>query len=412
MKRKTIIVMLTFVLIVKVSTAQIKTGSETNVPANIKSDLLTKVLSFGDDNLPSEYLLADPWVLRVNARNDIYIFDEQKIKVYDSSGKPKCIIGGPGEGPGEFGKYPNSVSITPAGYITASYNNTIYNIFKPDNSFIKKSDLKFNTVFNNFIKDTNLMLTRFSPVSMITALNENTLIMECSLTNPSVEKSGIRVQGLLYLTDKEAHFVAKSEVLWGKIGNWLTFHWSFINERTIVYSSANFTTDTNIQNKAQSEYIINIADITGAKKDEIRHKYQPVFFPDSIKKQLDADINRTKSMSSNQMYVLGAGGIESVMGMIQTDERIRDFGQYSPIQKIRTDGKYIFVFTHTVNKKGEIYTDIFDAETLKYINFVYFPFIPLVIKNGYAYRFNDFENNKAIYPKVEKYTIDHSVYGK
>jgi hypothetical protein len=135
---------------------QVRTGSEQKATDGTQSPILTLVTSFGDENLPSEYLLAYPMQLQVNEKNDIYIFDEQKIKVYDSSGKPKCIIGGPGEGPGEFGNSFNVVTISPTGFITAGYtpsfHNLVYNIFNPDNFLVKKADLRFNDVFNQFIK--------------------------------------------------------------------------------------------------------------------------------------------------------------------------------------------------------------------------------------------------------------------
>ena len=387
---------------------QVRTGSKQNATDGKQSQILTLVTSFGDENLPSEYLLAYPLSMQVNTAGNIYVFDEQKIKVYNPNGKPKCIIGGPGEGPGEFGKYPNVLRIAPNDFLTTNIDY-IYNIFKPDNTLVKKSNIKFNTIFNDFINNNNFELF---DIDRILALNENTLVVECTLGNSSVVKSGMRIEGLVYLTDKDAHFITKSEVLWGREGGWVWVHWSLINESTIVYSSSNFILDKNIQNTNQPEYILTLSDIARAKKREIRQKYQPVALPDSIKEKIEQIIDLDKKMMSNQMFVLGAGGIESLTGMMQTYEKIKNFGQFAPVQKIRTDGTYIFVFTYKTNKNGEIFTDVFDAQVDKYITSVYFPFIPLVIKNGYAYSFNDFETNKSLYPKVEKYTIDHSVYGK
>jgi hypothetical protein len=81
------------------------------------------------------------------------------------------------------------------------------------------------------------------------------------------------------------------------------------------------------------------------------------------------------------------------------------------MQQLKTDGGYIFIFTNRVNNKNEILTDVFDVKIKKYISSSYFPFIPLVIKNGYAYKFNDAGLTKD-YPKVEKYKISPIVYGK
>ena len=66
------------------------------------TDVLTLEMSFGDKDLMDEYFLANPNSVAVNSRNDIYVIDERRIKVFDKNGKEKVILGNPGQGPGEF----------------------------------------------------------------------------------------------------------------------------------------------------------------------------------------------------------------------------------------------------------------------------------------------------------------------
>ena len=71
----------------------------------ILSDVLQLELTFGDKDLPDEYLLARPGGIAVNDNGDILVVDENRVKVYSNNGREKSIIGGPGEGPGYFERY-------------------------------------------------------------------------------------------------------------------------------------------------------------------------------------------------------------------------------------------------------------------------------------------------------------------
>ena len=44
-------------------------------------NVLTLELSFGDKNLPDEYLLANPYAVVVAKNNDIIVFDESRLKI-------------------------------------------------------------------------------------------------------------------------------------------------------------------------------------------------------------------------------------------------------------------------------------------------------------------------------------------
>ena len=68
------------------------------------TDVLTLELSFGDKDLPDEYLLANPRGIAVNDEGDVFVTDEDRVKVFGDDGKEKAIIGRNGRGQESFGE--------------------------------------------------------------------------------------------------------------------------------------------------------------------------------------------------------------------------------------------------------------------------------------------------------------------
>jgi hypothetical protein len=58
-------------------------------------NVFTLELSFGDKNLPDEYLLAKPAGIAVGTDGSIIVVDENKLKVFTGAGKPVKIVGRP-----------------------------------------------------------------------------------------------------------------------------------------------------------------------------------------------------------------------------------------------------------------------------------------------------------------------------
>jgi len=126
-------------------------------PEVILPNVLTYELTFGSDEtkLPSEFLLVRPnpfGAIAVNDSGDIYIADESCVKVYDSNGNHKKLIGRSGEGPGEF-FIASTPTISPEGYLTVENTRTMgenkVNIFGTDDKFIKSVNYTGSPVFRN-----------------------------------------------------------------------------------------------------------------------------------------------------------------------------------------------------------------------------------------------------------------------
>lgn len=119
--------------------------SEVIKRGEILDNVFALELSLGADeqSLPDEYLIAQPTGIVISDNDDIIVADESRLKVFDKNGNPKQIIGGPGEGPGEFTKGMLRLSTTESGYLTVLSGQWYEkcSIFTPDYTFLSDENL-------------------------------------------------------------------------------------------------------------------------------------------------------------------------------------------------------------------------------------------------------------------------------
>ncbi|KPK96409.1 hypothetical protein AMJ80_00015 [bacterium SM23_31] len=105
--------------------------------------------------------------------------------------------------------------------------------------------------------------------------------------------------------------------------------------------------------------------------------------------------------------------------MIRKDAKKRKYEYFYPLYELLADGETVFLFlkdsynqSRYEFKEGvevKYLAEVLDAGTGEFLRSVYFPFIPAVIKNGYAYKRARSEESFSI---IRKYKIDQAVYGK
>ena len=95
-------------------------------------------LTFGAGDIDEEYILArpDPDGVGVDAEGNILVVDEDYVKVFDSNGLPKSLLGGTGQGPGRL-TGPRNLWMSPSGYFTV-FDRRTANYFRPDHSWFDR----------------------------------------------------------------------------------------------------------------------------------------------------------------------------------------------------------------------------------------------------------------------------------
>ena len=382
-------------------------SSESSPPL---TDVLTLELSFGADNLPEEYLLTssqsasfnNAYVdVKIDNNENILIADEYKIKIYDSNGNPVTMIGGRGEGPGEFGRsrYP-IFYISPKGYIThhrsTSSTTGIYNIFGSDYSLLESKNYlnipKYNELKNEFEPDQIYIY------SMV-ALDESRIIYRIS----GFDSKNNMFNFIIYAkSNKDVSIISRIiEPRLSKSDPDMGFYrWALLPDETIILTCS--VTDV-VFNEHESVYSINLISLETEETCVIKHPFTPEEFPQDVReKTIERFKKQMESLKDNPQF----------LPMMQKNyEQIKKvfsgITYKTPIKNLLTDGHYIFVFTTRKNDDGEIFMDVFDAQKKQYIASAWFPFIPKVIKNGYAYIIAENDEGFEI---IEKYKIDPAVY--
>lgn len=355
-----------------------------NVP--ILSDVFTLELTITGEDYPEEYLLAGhlgPMRVIVNNAGDIVINDELRLKVFDSKGKPKNIIGGPGQGPGEFGSGTLGLWISPGGYISVQDNYGVnYNVFKPDYSLLKKFNFRTSDTYNRLAKDYNI---KFRMPSII-YLKESERIIEGRNNSPGSNPLTGTGNVLLHEKDNEITILVKygpkigARVFTNEFQLYYSggFHFGVLPGKRVVYSHAAFdlVTDTDVPS-----YMLHIVSLESMETTTLILPYSRTKFPDSIMNKLES----------------------------KDKDKLKKAKFFPPFWDMFIDGNYVFLFYGAYYHNGEKSAYVIDLDAGKCVSEVCFPFYPAYIKDGFAYVLTSTSDG---FPALEKYKIDPTVYGK
>ncbi|MFC1554918.1 6-bladed beta-propeller [candidate division KSB1 bacterium] len=382
MQVKTVVVLLLFVVLL------FSCGSDETAEYAVENKVIENVLKleleFGaDDNtLDSEYLLATPYSIAVTNENDILVFDEDCIKVFNEKGKPITLIGREGEGPGEFsGGSSWKIYISPSGYMSVlgGARFGINNVFAPDFSFVERKNYIFTPPYKGIFD--RLQLRPRIPY-YIYALNETDRIYLIEASEIDSKSSPMKYYLVMVRKFGETYSeLVRDELHRIKKGSMTStdptlgyFNFALLPENKIVY----YDTQTYDNN---AKYNLIVLSLENLEKTTITYSYEPILFPE---REIDS--------------------LRTLFGEMDGRE------YYPSLQRIMADNNFVFAFTNKTSIKDEIYVDIIDMKKYQYICSAYFPFIPDVIKNGYAYKLIRAWGDT--FASIQKYRIDPAVYGK
>ena len=365
---------------------------------------LTLVLSFGDDNLPDDYLLAKPGGIAVKSNGDILTTDEYYVKMYDANGNPKDIFGGQGQGPGEF-EAPMNPTVSPTDYVTAMNILWEFNVYAPDNSFLEKTRIGNDPKLLAHSRREEL---NFTMMEDIYSLDESRRVIGLFGQNMIVEGNFPVFKYILYiepdtlveLVKYHSHGHIKQNNGSSSIDYQGDLEWGFLSDNQIVYTETHYDKS---ETENGHQYFLFTLSLDDKKIENIAIEYNSIRIPGNLK------------VTENQ------------------DKRsiLNDTEFFPPFMELRTDGNMVFAFMYNIKNEEndqredeedengddivvpedewEPYlVDVINAGTGKLVSKATFKFIPDIIKNGYAYRL--LKPNDE-FPTIEKYRINPAVYG-
>ena len=370
------------------------------------TDVLTFELSFGDEKTiaKDEYLLARPDGIIVADNGDIIVADESSLKVYDSNGNPKQIIGRPGQGPGEFNRF-IIPCITETGYIGVINQDPIsltYNLFNPDYSFVERKNLSFSELRLKILDENNWEAVSFFGIYFYTPDEK---LMYTSAFGKREGYDQKDYWALFYEKDGRlttiAKYVRKPDIESStRDGELLK---ALLPGRKFVYIH---TGEHRSFENSSWYYTFNIYDLRTHTTETIKKSYVPVAIPDSVIYR-ESNIPPDSPESRKELYKKRDN---------DRSEALKEIGVYPPLQTIITDGNYIFAITNEIVRGKGLVVDVFDSVIGEYIRSAYFPAYKSItlpqfftIKNGVAYII---DYNSEGFLVIKKYRIDPAVYGK
>ena len=415
MHTRTLAILLVSLLISACSSGQ-PAGSQYEIP--FVGSALRFELSFGDEGLPEEFLLAEPKGLAVKDNGDILVADEHYLKIYDARGVPKERLGGEGQGPGEF-QESQDILLSPTGFFAAGNSFSQFNLYSPDNAFLTKYNGSADPLLREYCLEEGLT---FSYVTQLCPLDGDRRIYHVFGRNRDLPGRFPIFKYLVYsegtsLAELVKHH-SRAYVLNQNGGSSSSaylgeFHWGVLGENRIVFAQ---THHENAGDGPGSLYILNIRDLADGSASRIEVGYEPMVLPQNLKEI------KTKHFREINLTIEPPPELQAVLNE----------ARFLPAFKaLRTDGDFVFLFKFNLlnealeqnledaEMNGEeiadgIYSrfepyavDIVSVSSGRLVARAEFTCIPDVIKKGRAYRL--YKCSDA-FPKVECFRIDPAVY--
>jgi len=376
------------------------------------SSELTFVRSFGgDDFLPDKYLLENAGDISVDDKNNIFIVDEGKIKVFDENGKNVDII----EKPFDFqwfefeyvfwkmvgksvDKYIGQVTIGPTGIMAFMYD--------PDRAFEKKDHNCFYLFDknHNFLKkvlkdkiDKGKVFSGSTLYPKVIALSKDEYIgMEYTpkmegyynVSNEKVKHYKKNKDILICSIDRVVGITIKSSghTSGGTAHTGLGILWDVSADGNVIYIN---TQDDISYQDSTGVYTLRIYNPKTGERTVLHHPFTYTF-PDIPPE--------TKALR-----------MQSEAGVLELElEKKYNYANY--ITNLFTDGTTLFVLIGPIfTDKNVFVVDVFDVKTKTYLRTIHLPRnYEFFIKNGYYYIEEPVPNLRA--QLVNKYKIDPAVY--
>jgi len=361
------------------------------IPENIIENVFELEMTFGDKDELGDFLLANPMRMAVANNGDIIVPDEQYLKIFNNKGEPKKIVGGPGQGPGEFSKQIVNILIADNGYITAaSYSDfRMLNIFTPDYSFVEMIRFENNPLIKKLSAEA---FDRRFIVESVYSYGPDEFLVSLAWASKIDESTA----AFYYIQGGESFLIQEFKNKVGK-NELKSAQYYLLSNKRILYI------DPELFKEKRGDdwyYILHIYDLKTHETTQIERQYVPVRIPDSLMVYKEPKFPPTVSERLKNNI------IKSEKEHI---EELKKKKVYDPIRKVFTDNDLIFVVTNIkVAGKGYV-VEIIDADSGEYLRSAFFDFFPPIIKNGYVYRLMSGGN---IFPYIEKYRINPAVYGK
>jgi hypothetical protein len=361
-------------------------GQNKDNGGQVKSPLLTLIGTIGGENLPSEYLLVWPGVLKVKDNGDILIPDEYKIKVFDSHLKPKLILGGKGEGPGEYRERP-ALQLAPNGYLTAidNFSKSYYTLYDNNYKLVFKKQLTSSNQLISLLQ--NKGIDEILTSAGIIMLDPNSIILHTTIFYNQKKYFILIYEGNNCFTPivlmEDLNKIQYKNISMSSRFSYRFYH-EILSDSIVVYSKSGID-DVKFISDTKGEYAIHFFNFIKNSDEKVFFPFIPVIIPqESINEELQDEKDKNLRELIEKAY--------------------QKQKYYWPVSNINIDGDYLFL---SISQMKMQVIDI-RTKSIVYQGESFGIGLPK-IHNGIAY---DRETDAEGYYIYRLYKIHPAVYGK
>lgn len=395
---------LLLLLITAASCSDRRNRGDTAIALPPLEDVHTLETSFDWTDVPEDFILARPGGIAIDMNGEILILDEDYIKVFDINGVPKRLMGGPGEGPGEF----QSVRIlwcSPDGYYTVFGGTFGYtaHFFRPDHTYINRVNYMSYRPFQEIMHAQDL---RPSRPEVVYNLGEHDRVYSIDSQHIDRNRPGYKKVFLFHESPDSLSLIAEYQqtnyVRSERSGMSMPFLGRLLvvalSRGRIAYSH---TWLDKAIGEESSTYTIVIYDTGTRQKTTIVHPFKPK----EINWEVPAISEEYRDSSPD-----GARSLEEVNKLAK--ERCDEHVYLAPLTTLLVDRNYLLAYLDHPRsdfEPGEIHlyqVDIFDVEDGSYVSSAYLPY-GTVLHDGYLYGLHYSPDEGS---NVVRYSIDQQIY--
>jgi hypothetical protein len=368
------------------------------------TDVLTHEFTINSWDLPEEYQLVNPTDLTVDAAGNVFICDDERIKVFDSTGRPLRIIGGPGQGPGEF-QYSRTLAVGPQDHLAVQETWTS-TIFETDGNLMHEIQYRAVPVIREYLRNAGIT---FSTLYRVIPLNPDSLLMELKARNYTLNSIYCGIEPLLLLTpgglEELAYYHSRNHVRPVDGGEFsLDFQgqllWTLAGTDLLVFTETGLERDRSTD---PLRYHLNILRLTTMVRDTLTIPYEPIYIPEEAR-LMDYGIERPGDLRLRLS--------DDALAML------RDTNYYPTLKQIYADGHRLYGFAYCerdtaawlsslIQNAGPRRVDFIDLNNRQLTARADFPFLPDAVRNGRAYRIVAPADDLA---RIEIHAIDERVW--
>jgi hypothetical protein len=373
-------------------------------------NVLTLEMRLDDSNTDGEFELVNPDGIAVDAAGNIYVADEYTMKVFDPTGQPIALVGRKGKGPGEFDA-PMRPTIGPRGHLTVQDVLWECNIYSADHEFIRRTRYRSDRPTKEYIQEKGFT---FTMLNRVVSLGPRLRVIDLFALDQTLEQGFNGFSQLLLaspdtlieLVHYDSHGTVQTDP---QSSTSVDFQgellWCMLDRDQLLYIETRVDVElAEDGDGGEPAYILTTLNLSDLSTEQVAIPYAPLRIPVECK-----GLEPTHSEFLDRWFEPEPAVKEVLSGTTY----------YPPLKALMSDGGRLFGFryseidTSDAEDEEVVATrprpvDIIDVESGRLVAEAMFPFIPQVIRDGFAYRLylpgDDF-------PSIMRFRIDPRIYG-